>query len=74
MATKFKDVCVFDSLSVVGGEINLGSAINYSITNFSAADRALSATETTAADIAAVVASLISDLSKKGIVTADGGE
>lgn len=74
MATKFKDVCAFENLSLVGGSINLGSATNYSITSFSAADRSLAAGETTAADIAAVVATIISDLGKKGLLTVDGGE
>lgn len=79
MTTDFRDKCKFHSISVVDGTIGTGtvpvsSAINYSITNFSAADRALSATDTTAANVAATVATLISDLAKKGLVVADGGE
>lgn len=79
MTTKFNDNVQFASTSIVDGYIGIGqasiaSAINYSISNFSAADRSLDATETTPANIAATVATLISDLYQKGVLVSDGGE
>lgn len=79
MTTKFNGNVEFASLSIVDGYIGLGtvpisSNIAYTIESFSSAARTLDATETDAATIAASVSTLLSDLAKKGIITATGGE
>lgn len=79
MATRYKDLNQFDNVSLIGGNIahgtvGLDSTIAYTIQSFSSADRTFAADEATTADVSATLATLISDLHKKGIITATGGE
>lgn len=69
MGTNFKDTCVFNSMSIVGGNSIVGTiSEGYSITNYTAADRSLSASEATAGNIAATLATVITDLQQQGIL------
>lgn len=70
---------MFNTVSIVDGylgvgTINLSSAIPYAITSFTSAARTIQADEGTTGDVAATLATLISDLARKGIIAASGGE
>lgn len=78
MTTEYRDLSSFLvgiklGNSAVGSGVASGST-GYSLTSFTSADRTLTASEATAANIAATLATLISDLGHRGVIKVTGGE